>query len=221
MNNEYWNMVLLGKPRIGFYLTVVLFIATGVFLLLDWKSGRVVAMTAMGFAVWGWLGWTRLLVPDNDFPEIQKRRRPIFTYMIVLLAVPVISLWLEKRPESKSHPEDSAKSLFATIWNDGKEIFGKEPPLDVRLDHRSEYLGLEKVDFLIITNKSGEGVKPITGTLHGAKTTFPISLPPVLKPYETVEVRLQNQNRKWFVEKGESLTIECEGYSKPFKLTRQ
>lgn len=195
MNNEYWNALLLGKPRIWFYITVVLFIATGVFLMLDWKQGRVVAMPAMFFAVMGWLGSEASGMFFSD--ENKKSRRSWFGWMFLLIAVPVISIWI------------------------GKEMFGKEPPLNIRSERRSEMLGLEKVEFLIITNNSGDRVVPISGTLHSAKTTFPISLPPVIKPYETIEVRLQNKNRKWFIEKGESLTIECEGYSKPLTATYQ
>lgn len=195
MNKEYWNTLLLGKPRIWFYITVVLFIATGYFLLLDWRQGRVVAMPAMFFSVMGWLGSEASGMFFSD--ENKKSRRSWFGWMFLLVAVPVISIWI------------------------GKEMFGNEPPLNIRNERRSEMLGLEKVEFLIITNKSGDVLVPITGTLHGAKTTFPISLPPVIKPYETIEVRLQNKDRKWFIEKGESLTIECEGYGKPLKATYQ
>jgi hypothetical protein len=143
--------------------------------------------------------------------------------MVLLLAFPVIIFSIESYRDSKRHPDGSSQgfSLSRHLWETGKEMFAKEPPLNIRNERRPEMLGLEKVDFLIITNKSGEGVVPITGTLHGAKTTFSISLPPVIKPYETIEVRLQNKDRKWFIEKGESLTIECEGYSKPLKVTWQ
>ncbi len=193
MNNEYWKLVLLGKPRIWFYITVILFFATGYFLLLDWRQGRVVAMPAMFFAVIGWFGWLVPVVDDIDSPEIQKRRRPIFTGMIVLLAAPVILFCLEK---------DS----------DG-------PPLVIRIEHRNELLGLRDVDFLIITNKSGEGVVPIAATLKDADRSVPISLPPMFKPNETVEVRVQSTRGRVLIERGDSLTIRCKGYEKPLMMS--
>lgn len=192
MNNEYWNALLLGKPRIWFYITVVLFIATGVFLMLDWKQGRVVAMPAMFFAFMGWMGWIGPSVPDKDFPEIQKRRRPWFGYMVLLLTIPIISLCLESPPSG--------------------------PPLNIRIEHRNELLGLRDVDYLIITNKSGEGVVPIAATLKDADRTVPISLPPIFKPNETVEVRVQSTRGRLLIERGDSLTITCKGYGKPLTM---
>ena len=54
MNKEYWNTLLIGKPRIWFYITVVLFIATGVFLMLDWRQGQSFACVVMIFTGVGW-----------------------------------------------------------------------------------------------------------------------------------------------------------------------
>lgn len=212
MNKEYWNTLLIGKPRIWFYITVVLFIATGVFLMLDWKQGQSFACVAMIFAGVGWFKSMEAKVLGSEAARI---RTSWFGYMLLLLAVPVGLGMIDR------YPDGSAHGPLAHLWDIGKEMFSKEPPLLIRNERRTESFGLEKVEFLIITNKSGEGLVPIKATMQSAEQTFPISLPPVLKPYETVEVRLQNKDRKWFIEKGESVTIECEGYSKPLKMTRQ
>lgn len=210
MNNEYWNMVLLGKPRLLFYVTVILFITTGAWLCFDWKSGENCAGLALIFTV---LGWFNSMESGFYSSDVLKSRRSWFGWMAWLLFIAIMPGCIRKH----SHP-DEGYSLSRHLWETGKEMFAKEPPLNIRNERRPEMLGLEKVDFLIITNKSGEGVVPITGTLHGAKHTFPISLPPVLKPYETIEVRLQNQKTKWIIEKGDLLTIECEGYGKPLTM---
>lgn len=214
MNKEHLQKVLI--PRILFYLTIAVSISALIAWCNDRKSGGDVGMWALIFA---FLGWLCCIGYGPYASDAQNRFRSWFLGIALFFSIATLPSCLRR------HPDGTADSGFTHLVDLGKalyeDMFGQVPPLTISLERRNEYLGLEKVEFLIITNKSGNGVVPLTGTLQAAKNTFPISLPPVLKPYETVEVRLQNKGRKWFIEKGESLTIECEGYSKPFTVTWQ
>lgn len=209
MNNEYWSTLLLGKPRIWFYITVVLFITTGVFLMLDWKQGQSFACVAMIFAG---VGWFRSMEANVFGSEAARIRTSWLGYMLLLLAVPTTLAMIDR------YPDGSAHGPLAHLWDIGKEMFSKEPPLLIRHERRTEMQGQEKVEFLIITNKSGDGVVPIAATLKDAKHTAPISLPPVFKPYETVEIRFVGKNARVQTETGDVLTIKCEGYGKPLTM---
>ena len=213
MNKEYWNALLLGKPRIWFYITVVLFIATGVFLMLDWKQGLSFACVPMGFAMFGWFKSMEVKVIGSEIArETARIRTSWFGYMLLLLAVPATLAMIDR------YPDGSAHGPLAHMWDIGKEKFAKEPPLIIRHELRTEMQGQEKLEFLIITNKSGDGVVPTAATLSDANHTAPISLPPVFKPYETVEIRFEGENARVQTETGDVLTIKCEGYGKPLTM---
>ncbi len=151
------------------------------------------------------IGWRQCVDRDGRPSPMQKRLKPWFLGVGILLLPVVLPACFRELRHGKSN-------IFATFWKMGAEVLGKTPPLDIRLDSRTEFLGLENVHFLIITNTFRDGVAPVKAALERGGSVFPIKLPPVIKPYETIEVRLQHGGTKLFVEDGDILNIECEGY---------
>lgn len=144
---------------------------------------------------------------DGGPSPMQKRLKPWFLGIggsLLLLVLPQCFRELKGGGPEK---------ILTSLWTVGASAFGKEPPLNVRLDRRSEQFGKERVHYLIVTNTFRDGVAPVEASLKRGGTFFPIELPPVIKPYESVEVRLQYGGTKLFIEDGDVLNIECEGYA--------
>lgn len=152
------------------------------------------------------VGWRQCVDRDGRPSPMQKRLKPWFLGVgILLLPVVLPACFRELKGGGLG-------KVGASLWRRGASIFGKTPPLDIRLNSRTESSGKETVEYLIITNTFRDGVVLAKGALKRGESLFPLALPPVIKPYETIEVRLQHGRTKFFLERGDILEIECEGY---------
>lgn len=212
MNKAYWNTLLHGNPRVWFYGTIVLFITTAVLLWVKWDAGQIIAFPTMVFAVVGCLERTEPVDPYEDPFETKTCRRPWFAGMALLLAIPLISMSIERRPDG------SAKGEVAQMWD---AMFGERPPLNIHKERRSESFGLVDVDFLIITNKSQNRIVTSSVTLQDTTRIVTIPIPQAIEPNGTVEARVQGKKGRILIETGDVLTVKCEGYAKPLIVTWQ
>lgn len=204
MNAEYWKSLLLGKPSVLFNLTLLVVLASLLAVVFN------PPLAGIG-AIFGLVGVANLKSAFRS--RVNDVRKPWIVFMIaVALTSGVVGF-----PPASTFAEGLRH--LSDIGRAGmRDLFGKEPPLIIRHERRTGDMGLENVDVLIITNKSDKGVVPVAASVRDANSTIPISLPPLFKPYESVEVRLKDPKSKWVLKSGDRLDIQCESFSETLSV---
>ena len=205
--------ILFEKPSVWLALVVGLSICSVTLLVFhndEWSSFGLVAIAT---GVFGRL-WT-----IGPMEGVQKWFRRALLLPAAFLFFPVFGHQLRAGPDGG--PTTMLGHIAATgmsLFKDVRHNLAKPPPLKGTIESKSELLGAIKTDFLSLTNMSEKGIFPTTCNYYSGSEVHAITLPEVIKPYDTVLVELKTKQGKIHFTKGDRLEVECKDYEKPLAI---
>jgi hypothetical protein len=201
------------KPSVWLVLVVGLSICSVSLLILhndDWSSFGLAAV-AMG--VFG------RLYTNGPMQGREKWFRRILLMISAFLFLPVFGHQLRTGPDG--NPATMLGHIVATVIGlrkDMQQNLAQPPPLKGGIETKAELLGAIKTDFLNLTNMSEKGIFPTACNYFSGSEVHAITLPEVIKPYDTVLVELKTKQGKIHFTKGDWLEVECKDYGKTLTI---
>lgn len=136
--------------------------------------------------------------------------------IVALMGLNCLPVIQALREETRQNAENGEPSFFAGLKSAiHGEFFAKEPPLKLSFEERPGPLRLWTSGVLLVTNKSERAVVPTKCVLANNGTDYSMDLPQLIKPFETVEVPLNNNKAVDKLVVGDSITLYCDDFDKP------
>ena len=201
--------ILFEKPSVWLIFVLVLFgFAFGLKVSHneDWSSfGLAVIATGLFGRMW----------TMGPMEGRQKWFRRGLLLPVAFLFLPVVGHQLRSGPDGRPTTGlGHIAALVGALIKDVRHNFAEPPPLKGVIESKSELLGAIKTYFLSLTNMSEKGIFPTTCNYYSGSEVHAITLPEVIKPYDTVLVELKTKQGKIHFTKGDRIEIECKDYGK-------
>jgi hypothetical protein len=210
MTKEYWKYLANETPIMKLLAAVLLCVVGVVYWMVKGFDG----IRSSPVYWWVWCGTLcfGLGAWSDNFRDYQNKRKP---WIIGIMALNCLPLILGIIDESKRLAENGEPSVFADLKGAiYGEFFAKEPPIKLDFEQRPGPLSLSTVSLLLVTNKSEKPIFPSTCVLTHKGTRYALRLPQIIKPYETIELPLRNNQTRDAMESGDFIEVFCENFAK-------